>query len=259
MSQDEKPPKPIYVYVLIDPRYPDDVRYVGITNDMKSRFRRHIRDAETGKRNHRTCWVKSLLQEGITPLMTIIDETNNENWVQCEMEWIAYYRAIGCDLVNGTDGGDGSRGYVPSEETRRKLAEKGRHHSEESRQKISLKNKGKKRSDETRRKMSEYGKNRSDEHLRKLSESGKKRPPRSKETFRKQSANNPRRKPVLQYDKFGHFIRQWDSARQAGIQLGINPSNIRQCCKRAPHFNTIGGYVWRYADDPLLIEQTRLF
>jgi hypothetical protein len=79
-------------------------------------------------------------------------------------------------LHNKTDGGEGNSGFVPSEETRRKLSEA---------------NKGKITSEETRRKLSEVrkGKTLSVEHKRKLSEAhkGKNKEPMLEETKRKLS------------------------------------------------------------------------
>lgn len=50
-------------------------------------------------------------------------------------------------------------------------------------------------------------------------------------------------KPILQFTKSGEFIRKWDSATQAKIELGITtiPDCLRQKSK------TAGGYIWRYA------------
>lgn len=240
MNHDETPPKPIYVYVLTDPRKPDDVRYVGVTENPKRRLKKHIADVNH-QNNHRTNWIKSLLADEVVPIMTIIDETDSENWAQCEIGWIAYYRGLGCNLVNSTDGGEGTRGIVRSEETRRKISQSVSNPSEETRRKMS--EAGRNRppiSEETRRKMSEgrrgenspsYGKRHSEETRRKLSELNE--------------------KAILQYDKFGHFIRRWDSARQAGRELGILETQIGKCCKSKYRHKSAGGYVWRYADNPL--------
>ena len=80
-------------------------------------------------------------------------------------------------LHNRTDGGDGSSGYIPSYETRRKLSEasKGKIVSEETRKKLSASSKGKTVSEETKRKMSEVhkGHNVSEETKKKLSEANK--------------------------------------------------------------------------------------
>jgi len=124
-------------------------------------------------------------------------------------------------LYNMTDGGDGSSGCIPSEETRRKMSEagKGRIFSKEHRRKIGESNKrrivsaetrrkisdahkgennhnyGKTLSEETKRKQSEvkigknnpnYGKSHSEETKRKISEAAKGKTP-SKETRKKLS------------------------------------------------------------------------
>ena len=50
--------------------------------------------------------------------------------------------------------------------------------------------------------------------------------------------------PILQYTKYGEFIKEWPSTREAGRQLGISQSHICQCCKG--HRKSAGGYIWRY-------------
>ena len=52
-------------------------------------------------------------------------------------------------------------------------------------------------------------------------------------------------KAIAQYDKQGNLIREWEAISDAHRELGINLSNIAQCCRgfRA----TAGGYVWRHA------------
>jgi hypothetical protein len=80
-------------------------------------------------------------------------------------------------LYNMTNGGDGSSGWVPSEEYRKKMSEakKGKTHSEDSKKKMSDAQKGKTLSEEHRRKMSEANKDKtlSEEHRRKISEAHK--------------------------------------------------------------------------------------
>ena len=80
-------------------------------------------------------------------------------------------------LYNMTNGGDGTSGWVPSEEYRKKMSEakKGKTHSEDSKKKMSVAQKGKTLSEEHRRKMSEANKDKtlSEEHRRKISEAHK--------------------------------------------------------------------------------------
>lgn len=99
-----------------------------------------------------------------------------------EIELIAYFKERGINLVNMTDGGEGTVGFFPSEETRAKLSEiqKRLQNSPERKAFTSLLHTGRKRPKETRLKMSkamignvngEGGKGRefSEEHLANLS------------------------------------------------------------------------------------------
>jgi len=87
-------------------------------------------------------------------------------------------------LCNMTDGGEGSSGRIPSEETRKKLSEsgKGRKHTLKAKRKMSESGKGRKMSDESKRKNSEAkkGSKRSEETKSKISEAKKGRPAHNK-------------------------------------------------------------------------------
>lgn len=113
---------------------------------------------------------------------------------------------------NMTSGGDGTQGYYPSEDTRKKLSI--------ARLRENL-------SEETLRRRSEGLKGRrfSDEHKRKIGDGNS--------------------KPIEMYTKDGEFIKRFKSARDAEVELGISHSHISQCChnQRA----TTGGYVWKFA------------
>ena len=54
-------------------------------------------------------------------------------------------------------------------------------------------------------------------------------------------------KPVLQFNKNGLFIKEWEYINQARDCLGIDPSTIVRCCKGKQR--TAGGYIWRYKRD----------
>jgi len=146
------------VYVLVDPRT-EEIRYVGVAKDTKVRLQTHIYEAKRAPgRNHRTCWIDSILRLGLKPILIVV-ETGCGNREESERVWIASFRAIGCELVNGTDGGEGAPGRVPSPETRAKqsAATKGRKKSPESvaRMAAALRGRpGHKVSPETRQKIS---------------------------------------------------------------------------------------------------------
>ena len=51
--------------------------------------------------------------------------------------------------------------------------------------------------------------------------------------------------PILQFSKDGEFIKEWQSASEAGRQLRISRTNICACLRYGS--KSAGGYVWRYA------------
>lgn len=53
-----------------------------------------------------------------------------------------------------------------------------------------------------------------------------------------------RKKPIIQYDLNGNFIREWESQSMASKALNISQGNIGMCC--LGKYKTSGGYIWRY-------------
>lgn len=92
-----------YIYALLDPET-NEIRYIGKTDNPSERLKNHLN--EQGKW-HRINWIKSLKKRGLKPIMQIIEEVvEGTNWEEREKYWIAYYRHIGTNLTNGSDGGD---------------------------------------------------------------------------------------------------------------------------------------------------------
>lgn len=56
-------------------------------------------------------------------------------------------------------------------------------------------------------------------------------------------------KNVLQFDKQGNFIKEWESAIEVQRQLGFSHAHIGKCCQKKTHYNTSYGFVWRFKDD----------
>jgi len=59
------------------------------------------------------------------------------------------------------------------------------------------------------------------------------------------------RVPVLQYDLQNNFIRKWDGAITASIELSINQGHISSC--RNGGRKTAGGFIWRYESDKTVL------
>lgn len=104
----------ISIYCLIDPRT-KEIRYVGKTINPERRLRKHLIDTE---RNHRVNWIRSVLNDGIRPVLEVLERCSEDAWREAERFWISYLRFLGARLTNSIDGGNGGN---PSPETREKL------------------------------------------------------------------------------------------------------------------------------------------
>ncbi len=110
------------IYTLHDPDTLD-VRYVGFTSKtLERRLAGHVRLAicKNSPINHRLNWIRSLIDSGKSPVILIVETVSDSNWEERERFWISHFRKQGCDLVNGTDGGDGLRN--PTEFVRLKIS-----------------------------------------------------------------------------------------------------------------------------------------
>ena len=54
------------------------------------------------------------------------------------------------------------------------------------------------------------------------------------------------RKPVLMFDLNNNFIKEFNSAAEAGSYVNGNSSNIIGCCLMYEHYNSAYGYKWKY-------------
>ena len=68
------------------------------------------------------------------------------------------------------------------------------------------------------------------------------------ETHR-QNISKARSIPRYQYSLDGTFIKKWNSAKEAGAELGIDPGDIARCCRGVR--KTTGGFIWTYEKDCL--------
>lgn len=93
----------IYIYTLSDP-LTNEIRYVGKTIQKPTyRLSSHISQSKyNSKKDYCHCWIKSLLNKDLKPIMNIVEETFD---VSRETYWIKHYRC-NYKLTNFTDGGD---------------------------------------------------------------------------------------------------------------------------------------------------------
>ncbi len=106
------------IYVLIDPREQNVIRYIGWSGALADRFASHVRDGQeqlsSPIKSHKRAWLAKLLREGIKPLMQILAIVESKAEAgRIERAYIAVHRRrADCRLTNDTEGGEGAgEGY----------------------------------------------------------------------------------------------------------------------------------------------------
>lgn len=146
---------PWIVYALRDPRS-FQVRYVGCARDISVRLKTHVFNSKR-ERTRKAEWIRQLAAEGMRPVPEALETGSGDgDWGDRERHWIAHFRALGHDLLNATDGGPGTAGFIPSDETRAKMsiAHTGRRQSPEAIEKTASAHRGRKYSEEHRARQS---------------------------------------------------------------------------------------------------------
>ena len=153
----------IHIYVLIDPRFPTDFRYVGQTKNLKKRLAGHLTKSSLLYLTYKNNWINKIISEGVKPEIKIIDDCEFEQANDNEIYWIQRLKDEGHKLTNLNRGGRNfSRkpGYKLAHDTKQKISKSLNGHSvsKDTRAKLSKAHTGKKLSDETKQKMSDYRK-----------------------------------------------------------------------------------------------------
>lgn len=108
------------IYKLIDPR-DNTIKYIGKTrNTLRKRVTDHMSDARRGQQNHRCNWIRSLLSQGMLPIIDVVEIVSRDKEDEKEKFWISFYKRE--NLTNGTDGGEGTIGFIMTDEIREKLS-----------------------------------------------------------------------------------------------------------------------------------------
>jgi hypothetical protein len=241
--------RPWEIYSLTDPRT-SEVRYVGVTFRGKSRFREHMSRAVCGGKTHRDCWLRSLIAAGLRPTYATLERGSSDGWPEREQFWIATHRLT---LTNHTDGGEGSPGYVPTPELRRKWsamragvpyapgrrsAMLGRKHTSGAIEKIRRASFSRKMPESMKAKVSaaRKGKPLATEHRAKLAAAhrGKRL---SAEHRRKIAAATTGRKPVRCIETGETFASVTDAARTLGVtEASVNQAVRKGCRCKGNHY-----------------------
>lgn len=203
------------IYVLIDPKT-KKIRYVGRTvQTLKNRLKKHLRAKD---KSHRVNWIQSLLKEGLNPEIKLLCETISfDECKELEKYYINRLQKEGCDLVNMTEGGDGSIGFSHSNDTKEKLSKITSKRMSDNKVIENLKNKG-----------IERWKNTSEEDKLKM------------------IMRQPHRRSIGQYSLDGELIKEFNSLREIERVLGYFRANISPCLRG--EFKQAYGFIWKYLD-----------
>lgn len=148
---------------------------------------------------------------------------------------------------NMTDGGEGTLGWCPSEETRRKISEKAKERLMDPTNHPWF---GKTHSDESKQKMSQIRKGRPAHNKgTSMSEDARKRMSKAHKGINvgKNNPNYGHGNTVIQLDKNGHIIAEYPTVTEASRITNINSSDIYSCCNGKT--KTVFGYQWVYKKD----------
>ena len=205
--------KIVYIYSLKDPR-DYQIKYIGKTVDIDRRRKEH-NQIHRNKKSKKNSWIIHLIKNGMQPVMEVLEECKELEWIDREKYWIMYYKKLGFNLKNMTLGGESNNGYVFTPEDRLKQSESQK-----------LRHKTTPFSMETREKLSKKAKQTLN-GLDNLKLGSKKS-----------------QIPIIQKTKDGEIIKEWESLQQAADELSIERSNISHCLRG--RIKTSGGFKWEY-------------
>lgn len=67
-----------YVYRLVDPKN-GKVRYVGLSNKLKTRLQLHIRESLERQNTEKKRWIYKLWQKGLRPILLVVASCDTED------------------------------------------------------------------------------------------------------------------------------------------------------------------------------------
>lgn len=101
-------PSKYIIYGLVDP-VDMKLRYVGRSCSGLRRPKQHFEENRLLQEpeGHKTRWIRKLKARGLLPTVIVIQELSEIDILnQAEKFWIKYFKSLGFDLINKTEGGD---------------------------------------------------------------------------------------------------------------------------------------------------------
>lgn len=180
---------------------PSKRTYIGQSIDIENRWIKYknINNSKVQQKLYR-----SFMKYGIdNHVFEILEECSVDELDNTEIKWINYFKTNKTGL-NILEGGGNSR--------------KGVKHTNETKQKMSKSHLGKQDTEQTKNKKSQSakGKIKNETHRTNLSKS-------CSETFGR---------PIIQKSLNGEFIKEWNTGKQASVELNLSYTSINNCCRR---------------------------
>lgn len=183
--------------------------------------------------------------------MILYTDLTEEEAKQIEQELILKYQTQNREFgYNITAGGDGVKGWHPSDETKSKISKSAKlrvgeknpnfNHkwTKEMREQSAIKHRRENLSQETLDKMSKSAQHRNAENNPFY---GKTHSPETKRILSEKQSH-----PVCMFDLDGNYLNEFKSIKNASMETGINKVAISNCCRGCS--KTSGGYIWKYKD-----------
>ncbi len=246
----------VYIYTLSTKESPDNIRYVGYTQNPSKRIKRHINKYYLNQKDHKARWLKKVIEEGQTPILEIVDVIDKNDWEFWEQYWICQFRGWGFNLTNLAPGGNGGfqKGHLNTFYGKKHSPEvlkiiqnsapkkavcmyskQGNILNEFISIREATKKTGISRTHISRCCNNQPGHNTAGGFVFKF----------KGDVFelKKPKLNY---KPIIQKDKSGNIIRQYESLSEASRQTGIPKNSIGSCVSPSGKCKTVHGFIFEY-------------
>ncbi len=127
------------IYGLFEPNeLGNKLRYIGQSAIGLERAYQHKKKSNLNAKNHKVHWIKSLISKNLIyeakillDLGTFSDNKERDFKLnEEEIRLIQYHKSIGDNLTNSTEGGEGTRGNILSQDTKNIIGQKQKEHIE---------------------------------------------------------------------------------------------------------------------------------
>ncbi len=220
----------------------NDKSYIGKTNNIIRRWKEH-KYGHGGTSILSKAFIKYVIENFEFSIIDMqkcstIKELNKQ-LSELEVYYIGIYDTFR-NGYNATIGGEGTSFYKHSEETKKRISNsnKGKVLSKERLEKMRTAMLGRHHTPEAREKIRKALLNRNHTIYEKIA-TQRKGIPRDRNIIMKGAIK--RKKSILQYDKYGNFLKEYKGVTDTGYN---NTSNISYCCKGK--LKSAYGYIWKY-------------